>query len=219
MSSIISKGVLGLGAVSTALYLKEIHRKYQEKNDQFSTCPLLVYQIDFQEINPFLPNQFGVLIPKLKETLKEITTLGISKLLVPNITLHETLDQIKIPLEICHPVDLTLKHLEENRISEVYLFGTLYTMNSEYLKSRFLAKKVKVLQSVESDQKWIDDFRKKVYQGNEILEEITFFQTLIQKYSEKNVVVIACTELSVFSLKENPSCIDMMDLQVEEFLK
>ena len=219
MSSIISKGVLGLGAVSTALYLKEIHRKYQEKNDQFSTCPLLVYQIDFQEINPFLPNQFGVLIPKLKETLKEITTLGISKLLVPNITLHETLDQIKIPLEICHPVDLTLKHLEENRISEVYLFGTLYTMNSEYLKSRFLAKKVKVLQSVESDQKWIDDFRKKVYQGNEILEEITFFQTLIRKYSEKNVVVIACTELSVFSLKENPSCIDMMDLQVEEFLK
>lgn len=219
MNSIISKGVLGLGAVSTAFYLKEIHRKYQEKNDQFSTCPLLVYQIDFQEINPFLPNQFEVLIPKLKETLKEITTLGITRLLIPNITLHETLDQIKIPLKICHPVDLTLKHLEDNQISEVYLFGTLYTMNSEYLKSRFLAKKVKVLQAVESDQKWIDDFRKKVYQGNETLEEIIFFQTLIRKYSEKNVVVIACTELSVFSLKENPSCIDMMDLQVEEFLK
>ena len=219
MSSIISKGVLGLGTVSTAFYLKEIHRKHQERNHQFSACPLLVYQIDFQEINPFLPNQFEVLIPKLKETLKEITTLGVTKLLVPNITLHETLDQIEIPLEICHPVDSTLKHLEENRISEVYFFGTLYTMNSEYLKSRFLAKKVKVLQPVESDQKWIDDFRKKVYQGNETLEEITFFQTLIRKYSEKNVVVIACTELSVFSLKENPSCIDMMDLQVEEFLK
>lgn len=219
MSSIISKGVLGLGAVSTAFYLKEIHRKYQEKNHQFSTCPLLVYQIDFQEINPFLPNQFEVLIPKLKEILKEITTLGITKLLVSNITLHETLDQIEIPLEICHPVDLTLKHLEENRISEVYLFGTLYTMNSEYLKSRFLAKKVKVLQPAESDQKWIDDFRKKVYQGNETLEEITFFRSLIRKYSEKNAVVIACTELSVFSLKENPSCIDMMDLQIEEFLK
>ena len=219
MSSIISKGVLGLGAVSTAFYLKEIYRKYQEKNDQFSTCPLLVYQIDFKEINPFLPNQFEVLIPKLKEVLKEITTLGITKLLVPNITLHETLDQIEIPLEICHPVDLTLKHLEQKAISEGYLFGTLYTMNSEYIKSRFLAKKVEVLQPVESDQKWIDDFRKKVYQGNETLEEITFFQTLIRKYSEKNAVVIACTELSVFSLKENPSCIDMMDLQIEEFLK
>lgn len=219
MSSIISKGVLGLGTVSTAFYLKEIHRKYQEKNHQFSTCPLLVYQIDFQEINPFLPNQYEVLISKLKETLKEITTLGIAKLLVPNITLHETLDQIEIPLEICHPVDLTLKHLKDNQISEVYLFGTLYTMNSEYLKSRFLAKKVKVLQPVESDQKWIDDFRKKVYQGTETLEEITFFQTLIRKYYETNVVVIACTELSVFSLKENPSCIDMMDLQIEEFLK
>ena len=219
MSSIISKGVLGLGAVSTAFYLKEIHRKYQERNHQFSACPLLMYQIDFQEINPFLPNQYEVLIPKLKEVLQEITTLGITKLLVPNITLYETLDQIKIPLKICHPVDLTLKHLEDIQISEVYLFGTLYTMNSEYLKARFFAKKVKVLQLVESDQKWIDDFRKKVYQRNETLEEITFFQSLIRKYSEKSAVVIACTELSIFSLKENPSCIDMMDLQIEEFLK
>lgn len=215
----VTKGILGLGSVSTAFYLKEIHKKYQERNEQFSTCPFLMYQIDFQEINPFLPNQFDILIPKIKSYFKDISDLGFSKLLVPNITLHETLDQIEIPLEIWHPIDLTLKYLEENKISEVYLFGTLYTMNSEYLNAKFSAKNMKILKTTNSDQNWIDDFRKMVYVEKESSKEIENFQNLIRKYSKKKPVVIACTELSIYSLKENPSCIDMMDLQIEAFLK
>ncbi len=215
----ISRGILGLGAVSTSFYVKEIHRKYQERNEEFSTCPFLMYQIDFQEINPFLPNQFDILIPKIKSYLNEISNLGFSKLLVPNITLHETLDQIEIPLEICHPIDLTLKYLEENKIAEIYLFGTLYTMNSQYLNSKFSAKNIKILKPTSFDQNRIDDFRKLVYVEKETSKEIENFQNLVQKYSEKNIVVIGCTELSIYSLKENPSCIDMMDLQIEAFLK
>ena len=215
----VSRGILGLGAVSTAFYLKEIHRRYQERNSAFSTCPFLMYQIDFQEINPFLPNHFDILIPKMESYLNEISNLGFSKLLVPNITLHETLDQIEIPLEIWHPIDLTLKCLEENKIAEVYLFGTLYTMNSEYLNSKFSEKNIKILKPTSSDQNWIDDFRKMVYVEKEYSAEIEDFQNLIRKYSEKNIVVIGCTELSIYSLKENPSCIDMMDLQIEAFLK
>ena len=215
----VYKGILGLGAVSTAFYLKEIHHKYQKRNGEFSTASFVMYQIDFQEINPFLPNNFEVLIPKAKSYLKEISDLGITRLLVPNITLHETLDQIEIPFEICHPVDLTLEYLEENRISEAYLFGTLYTMNSEYLNSKFSERNIKILKPTDSDQSWIDTFRKKVYLEKQTSKEIEIFQNLIQKYSGKKPVVIACTELSIYSLKQNPSCIDMMDLQIEDFLK
>ena len=213
------KGVLGLGAVSTAFYLKEIHSTYQKLNEEFSTCPLFLYQIDFQDINSFLPDQFPILIPKIKAYLKDISALGITKLLIPNITLHETLDQIEIPFEICHPVDLTLKYLRENTISEVFLFGTFYTMNSNYLKKKFSEKEITLLKPTESDQIWIDNFRKRVYQEETDLEEIDYFQKLIQNYSILNPVVIACTELSIFSPKENPSCVDMMDLQIEDFLE
>lgn len=215
----VYKGILGLGAVSTAFYLKEIHHKYQKRNEEFSTASFVMYQIDFQEINLFLPNNFEVLIPIAESYLKEISDLGIAKLLIPNITIHETLDQIEIPFETCHPVDLTLEYLEKNRISEAYLFGTLYTMNSEYLNSKFSERNIKILKPTNSNQNWIDDFRKKVYDENETPEEINIFRNLVQKYSEKNIVVIGCTELSIYSLKENQSCIDMMDLQIEEFLK
>ena len=88
------RGVLGLGSNSTQYYFQRIHQKYKEQNQEFSTCSLLLYQIDFQEINPFLPSEFSVLKPILKNHLNQISQLGISKLLIPNITLHETLDQI-----------------------------------------------------------------------------------------------------------------------------
>ena len=214
-----SKAVLGLGKTSTSYYINEIHRRFKLQHGEFSTCPFLLYQIDFQEINPFLPNQFDILIPKVQTFLNQISNFGITKLLVPNITLHETLDQIEWSLKICHPIDLTIQYLHRNMITEIYLFGTLYTMNSEYLKEKFSKNNISLKKPSEVDQKLIDDFRKEVYNETQTPDEVLNFQNLIRKYSIENPVVIACTELSIFSLKENPSCIDMMDLQIIDFLE
>ncbi|KIA90150.1 aspartate/glutamate racemase family protein [Kaistella jeonii] len=213
------KGVLGLGNASTEYYLKRIHEKYKLKNKEFSTCPLLLYQIDFQEINLYLPDQFSVLIPKLENYFSKILELGISKLLVPNITIHETLDQMKLPFDIFHPVNLTLDYLKKNEISEATLLGTLYTMNSEYLKAKFQKEGISLLKPAASDQKWIDNFRKKIYNEEESPSEILVFQDLIKKYIVESNVIIACTELSLFALKNDSSCIDMANLQIEEFLR
>ena len=219
MSKAISKGVLGLGEASTAYYLNQIHQKFNERNDEFSTCPLLMYQVDFQEINPILPDQFEELIPRVTDYLNKISELGISKLLVPNITLHETLDQITHSIELCHPVQLTIEHLIKNRISDVVVLGTLYTMNSEYIKRNFSEAGIKIIPAESEDQLWIDDFRKKVYKKESTEDEIAAFQKLIKNYMQQKAVVIACTELSMYCLKKEADCIDMADLQIEDFLK
>ena len=219
MSKSISKGVLGLGEASTAYYLNQIHKKFNERNQEFSTCPLLLYQVDFQEINPFLPDQFVELIPRVNDYLNNISELGISKLLVPNVTFHETLDHITHSIQICHPVQLTIEHLIKNRISEVIIFGTLYTMNSEYLKRNFLEAGINIIPPEIKNQLWIDDFRKKVYKKESTADEIEAFQSLIKKYMQQKPVVISCTELSIHCLKNENYFIDMADLQIEEFLK
>ncbi|SFI28944.1 aspartate/glutamate racemase family protein [Halpernia frigidisoli] len=213
------KGILGLGAFSTQYYLGEIQRKFKVRNKEFSTCPYLLYQIDFQEINPFLPNQFAVLKPKIESVLNEILSLGISELLVPNITLHETLDKIESPLKLFHPVKLTIDYLVKNKISKITLFGTLYTMNSDYLKEKFSENNIELILPSEEHQIWLDNFRKKVFDQIQTQIEIETYQNLIIEYSVQNPVVIACTELSVFALKNDSKCIDMADLQIEEFLK
>lgn len=212
------KGVLGLGKESTNYYLQRIHQKYNEINGGFSTCPFILYQIDFQDVNPFLPNQFSVLKPKIEAYLKQIEDLGISKLIVPNITLHETLDLMHFRGEICHPVNLTIKYLKENYISKIVIFGTIYTMNSDYLKEKFSTENIKITQTSGEDQKWIDGFRKLVYDEKASESQIQYFQSLIKKYSQNQYVMIACTELSVFATKGNAKVLDMAELQIEAFL-
>lgn len=219
MTSISLKGVLGLGAVSTNYFLRRIHEKFRINHEEFSTCPLLLYQIDFQELNPFLPNNFEALVPKLNSYLNDISNLGISKLLIPNITLHETVDQINLPIDIIHPVELTVNFLKEKKIEEAFIFGTSYTMNSQYLKKRFLENNILLIVPDLVDQNRIDEFRKKVYSGIETAAEIIVYKNLINKYSEKNLVLIACTELSLYSLIDQSKCVDMAELQIEAFLK
>ena len=213
------KGILGLGSFSTQYYLGEIQRKYKERNKEFSTCPYVLYQINFQEINPFLPNLFSVLQPKIESILNEISNLGIEELLVPNITLHQTLDKIESKAKLFHPVNLTIDYLLKNKISKITLFGTLYTMNSAYLKEKFSENKIEIILPFNENQLFLDDFRKKVFNQTHTEIEVEAYQDLIKEYSVENPVVIACTELSVFALKNYANCIDMADLQIEEFLK
>ena len=213
------RGILGLGSVSTNYYLQRIHQKYKDNNQEFSTCPFLLYQIDFQELNPFLPNDFEVLKPKLENYLEQVHNLGVTKLLIPNISLHETLDQIESPFQICHALDLTLKYLKENNITSITLFGTNYTMNAAYIKEKFKSENIAIVLPQKEDQVWIDDFRKAVYTSSTTLSQESEFHDLIRKYGKKKPVVLACTELSVFSLKEESLCVDMAERQIEEFLK
>lgn len=213
------KGVLGLGAASTAFYLQEIHRKFNLKNEEFSTCPLLLYQVDFQEINPFLPNDFLHLMSKIQLIISKVKRLGITKILVPNITLHETLDKIELPFTMCHPVKLTIKYFKVNKFSKAVLFGTNYTMNSSYLKTHFAAKSIELNLPTAEDQLEIDQFRKKVYLKEESTEDIKKYQSLLNRYASNAPVIIACTELSMYSAGINGNCIDMAELQIEEFLK
>ena len=107
----------------------------------------------------------------------------------------------------------------KSKIKFLFLFGTIYTMNCEYLEQKFSENNIVLNLPTDADQAWIDNFRKTVYAQKTSSEEILYFQQLIKKYSAKSPVVIACTELSLFALKNDESCIDMADLQIEEFLR
>ena len=92
-------------------------------------------------------------------------------------------------------------------------------MNADYLNNRFQAEGISLLKPDNRDQKWLDNFRTKVYNKKESPIEIEDFKNLVQKYSGKNPILIACTELSLYAIKNNSTCIDMANVQIEEFLK
>ncbi len=214
----MKKGILGLGNASTLFYVNEINTEFQRRNGGYSTCPFILYQVNFDEINPYLPHDFHILIPAVQNYFLEMKNIGIKTVLIPNITLHETVDQIATDIHIIHAIDLTLKKLQKRKISRVVLFGTVFTMESEYMRRKFTEKQIQLISISLEDQLFVDNFRKKVYEGKETATDVLEFQKLCYLYSQQETLVLACTELSIHSIK-NVNIFDLVQIQINEFLK
>lgn len=219
ISNTLKVGMLGLGNYSTLHYIDLLNRRFQQKNDEYSTFPFLLYNTDFQNLNPFLPNQFDELIPKVRHYIESIKALNINYLIVPNITLHETLDQLDLEIEIAHPLHLAIAKIKESKSQKACVFGTQYTMNSSYIKSTFKDNGIEIISPSNEDQLAIDAFRVKQYLGTSTPAEIQHFNILKFTYSTEFPVLIACTELAVGVKENEDNIVDMAMLQVEETIR
>ncbi len=210
-------GILGLGVRSTSYYTNLLHQKMHEKYGDYHTFPYLNYQINFNDINPFLPNQFDVLLPHLEKQIARLKGFNINKWLVPNITLHEALDKINHNLSLFHPLELAIQTCLKNNSKQVIVFGTYYTMQSNYIKSYFEKESIIVHKATKNEMILIDELRTKIYNSKEKKDDIKKYQKIIENYTKNAHVIIACTELSLLSKEiKSTKIIDLAQLQINE---
>lgn len=210
--------ILGLGSRTTAFYLSELNSAYQKQKGGYSTFPLLLLNADFNKINPFLPSPSLELDDVVQSYVSEIEEFGKENILIPNITLHETIDRINVEKNIIHPIHLTISTIKKNQWTKIVLFGSLHSMQSTYLNRHFKSTNIEVILPLKEEMLLIDEVRKQVYHETETEDLIKKYHSLILKYSTNNPVVLACTELSIFNPKNNNNIIDMVQLQIEEAL-
>lgn len=208
-------GILGLGSRSTTFYIKELNYLYNQKKGGYSTCPFVLFNTDFDTINPLLPYKSKELDAALQSYFDVIQPWNFSHLLLPNITLHESIDQIKIDKICLHPVHLTIAQVKKNNWDKVVLFGSLYSMNSDYITALFKENNIEILIPQKKDQFTLDQMRHQIYNESETEETINTYHQLIDNYSQKYPVVLSCTELSVLKPTNNPKLIDMAQVQIE----
>ena len=211
----IKLSILGLGSRSTLFYLKELNKRYQQQKGEYSTCPLLLLNANFEEINPLLPEPSRELDVIVQSYLNEIAKLDGEYLLIPNITLHETIDRLTTTSKILHPVHLTASKITENQWAKIVLFGSMHTMQSDYIPSIFNAKGIKIILPSLEDRLLIDEVRQQVYHETETKELIQKFHLLLEQYTKNTPVVLACTELSILNpYKQNNQLLDMVQEQI-----
>ena len=213
-------GILGLGARSTEFYIHKLNQIYHTCKGDYHTFPYLLYSIDFNDINPYLPNNFEELIPRLKSIFVNLRKLPLNYLMVPNITLHETLDKLQTGIFLIHPIKLCIENLKAANKTSIMIFGSQYTMSSNYLRDAFEKENIAVISAPEHDQLEIDDFRKLVYSYKENEADVINFQKLIHRHALNATVIIACTELSIFSdlTSNNSNILDLADVQIRKAL-
>ena len=215
----VNIGILGLGNKSTLFYIDQLNKLYNSIFKNYSTCKFLLYNTNFDEINPYLPIDFNKLEPVLSTYINNVKELKINYLLIPNITLHQTFDRLNLDIAIAHPVQLTISKLLKNNFKEAVVFGSKYMMESKYLSTSFTSEGIAISEPSEKDKIFIEFMRHQLYEGKESKADILAFEELKLKYSQNQPVIIACTELSLFSSFDQNNIYDMALLQVEETVK
>jgi aspartate racemase len=200
-------GILALGANATNFYLKKL-----AKDLSFE-----LLKTNFEQINNLLPKPSKQLENIMKNYIEQLLSLEVNKILIPNITLHETIDNIKIDknTNIIHPIALSIKAIKANNFKQVVLLGSLYTMHSNYIKDIFGANNIKLLLPKARDMQLIDTIRKQVYENKASIIELNNFNNLVEEYAKNNAVIIACTELSIALNYHNKNVFDMALLQIQ----
>jgi len=214
-------GLLGLGSFTTQLYIRLFNQMYNKRHGGYSTCPLVMLNANFDHINPFLPDKFDQLVPVMEKYINRIGKFDLRALVLPNITLHETIDKLSLPegTNLIHPVLETIKSLMSNGVQEVFLFGTRYTMNASYMTNLMTSQGINVSIPNVEDQILIDQLRQDIYLGkNDGARQLEFVR-LIREYSETAPVVLACTELSLIELDGMERLFDMVKIQVRQAIK
>ncbi|MCL7764705.1 aspartate/glutamate racemase family protein [Polaribacter sp. Z014] len=211
--------ILGLGSRSTLYYLEQLNKVYNAKNGGYSTCPFFLLNTDFDTINPLLPNTSVQLDAILQGYLDQIEALEVAEILIPNITLHETIDRLELQKNILHPLPLSVLKMKEIDAKKVMLLGSLHSMKSSYIRSYLELNSIEVLLPSSEDMVCIDEVRKHIYNTTETKEIINKYHQLIKKYSENYPVILGCTELSILKPIDQRSLIDMAQLQIEAAVK
>ena len=211
--------ILGLGSRSTLFFISELNRLFNHAKGGYSTCPFVMLNTDFNAINSLLPNTSHQLDVIIKAYLSKIEKLDVEHLLIPNITLHETIDRLKINNKVLHPVHLTQQKIKENNWKKIVLFGSLHSMTSTYISSHFKLNNIEVLRPSQEDMLVLDDIRKRVYSETETEDLIKNYHALIEKYCTNDPVILACTELSIFKPQKFENLLDMASVQISEAIK
>lgn len=202
-------GLMGLARRATDFYLQHVPH---------DRAHLQLIKLDFDnDINPYLPSNELMLDGKLRTELEKFD--DVTCILIPNITLHETLDRIDPNGEhfpVVHAVRETIAELKSQGVSRVTLFGSLHTMNAQLLIEQFEANSIQCHRPSEEDQQRIDSLRQSVYAGAESEDDLEQFQKLLKTYNNAPVV-LACTELSLIASAEQ-GVVDMARVSIQRAL-
>ncbi len=211
-------GVLGgLGHRATMLAYEKLNKLYQLKYGLEHTCPIRLLSIDFKEINSFLPNGIEEASELLKPFIQEVHNLDVVATIMINNTLHEAYDLIEEDLIGKKPFGhiglLVREQVTKKGANRVLLIGTKHTMNSDYFRQS-LGSTIDVVIPDQPLQRKLEMLRKVYFNSHDEILANECFSEL--KKIEVDVVVVACTELSLaFEILFEDHWIDTMDLQCQ----
>ena len=205
--------ILGLGKRATLFYQKELATRLLNGGGD----PIHIVQAGFDQINSYMPDNHSIIKKILKPAFQEIIEKGFSHVIAPNITIHKILDEIELPFELIHPIELMHRKLASCKLP-IIILGTRHTSKNSFIGKVVSDRGFEVVSAEDETIKKVDKLRQNIYNLTESDDQVIDFNTLVHRLSFSFTVVIACTELTIVNLHSDRS-LDLGQLQIEEATK
>lgn len=208
----------GMSYESSIHYYERINKQVNQIAGGLTCAKLLIYNVNFGEIRELMLEnkweEIGVILADIAKTLEKA---GADYIVIATNTMHKLADfiQDKINIPIIHIADCVADKCKENKVVNVGLLGTKYTMIEDFLVNRLKQNGIEVTtpknieQINEIDRIIFDELCKGEIKN--ISRE--YYKNVIRQMIEEDGiegVVLGCTEIEML-IKESDLDIPIFD--------
>ncbi|NLG03481.1 MAG: aspartate/glutamate racemase family protein [Clostridia bacterium] len=201
----------GMSWESTVTYYQIINETIKEKFGGFHSAKILLYSVDFAEIEECqAKGEWDRSADILATAARNLEKAGADFIVICTNTMHKVVPQIqeRISIPIIHIADATAEELKAHHIQKVALLGTKYTMTQEFYRDRIRDSGIDVIIPNEQDVELVnhviyDELCLGIINDSSRDEYIRIMEALKARGAEG--VILGCTEIGLLvQQKDSP---------------
>lgn len=201
----------GMSYESSLHYYERINNIINSKLGRLNTAEIIMYSVNFQEIEPYMrQNNWKMIEKELCDKAKKLENIGADIIVIATNTMHKLADKIQenINIPILHIADCVAKECVKQKIKRVGLLGTRYTMTEDFLKKRLIKNGLDVY--VPNQEKDINEIDRIIFkelcigkiEDNSKEYYINVINKMIKEFGIEGII-LGCTEIEMLIQQED----------------
>ncbi len=217
----------GMSWESTVSYYQIINEKTKEILGGLHSAKILLYSVDFAEIEEYqINNEWDKSAKVLSEIAVKLEKAGADFLVICTNTMHIVAPQIadEISIPIIHIAEVTASAIKKRNFRKIALLGTKYTMTQDFYRQKLIDSDIEVIIPNDEDIEVINDI---IYDelciGEASQVSKQKYIDIIGKLEKQGAegVILGCTEIGLLISQNDISLpvFDTTQIHAEEVAK
>ncbi|MBO4346812.1 MAG: amino acid racemase [Lachnospiraceae bacterium] len=218
----------GTGPESTLMYYKELNKRTDELTNGKEMPDIAIESVNFRKAWDYVASEkYDLLADYLAEKAKSLVDSGSEVTAMTAVTMHMVFDEVceKAGADLVSIPEALKDEILQRGIRKVALFGTIFTMEQDYMKTPLLNAGIEVFVPEKEDR---DLIAKRILEELElgIVKESTLaeFVKIINKMKEEKgieALILGCTELPLLLNSDNCPviCLDSVEIHLQKLIK
>ena len=194
----------GMSWESTVPYYRIINETVRERRGGLHSARLVLYSVDFAEIEPFLRHgDWERVAQELARGARALRAAGADGLVLATNTMHRCADELEreIGLPLLHIADATAEAVRAQGIGTVALLGTRYVMEQEFYSGRLRDRHGLTVMIPDAEERQVIHrvIFEELCRGRVLPESRAAFRAILGRLAAAGAegIIFGCTEISL----------------------